>query len=168
MSSAWTVSITGDSMIVVVQRILSSSVVADGLPAGKAGEGMLLLVGVREGDTKADADILAKKIANLRIFTDENDRINLSIQQIGGQVLAVSNFTLCADCTSGNRPSFFGAMEPSSANELYEYFCHKLVENGVSHVETGVFGADMKIEAKLDGPITIVLDSALWRKPCSQ
>lgn len=149
-------------MKIVIQRVQRASVTADGVPAGKCGHGLLLLVGVVPTDTARDAEILAAKIAKMRIFTDENDKMNLSVLDIGGSVLAVSNFTLAADISHGNRPSFTGAAKPDLANPLYEHFCEALRAAGVP-VETGVFGADMQIDTVCDGPVTIVADSELWK-----
>lgn len=149
-------------MKIVIQRVQRASVTADGVPAGKCGHGLLLLVGVVPTDTARDAEILAAKIAKMRIFTDENDKMNLSVLDIGGSVLAVSNFTLAADISYGNRPSFTGAAKPDLANPLYEHFCEALRAAGVP-VETGVFGADMQIDTVCDGPVTIVADSELWK-----
>ena len=150
-------------MTAIVQRVKSASVTADGKPAGKCGNGLLVLLGVFSTDTETDADILARKVANLRIFEDDNCKMNLSIKDINGSSLVVSNFTICADVKKGNRPSFINAMEPVSADKLYNLFVEKLTENGVPS-KTGVFGADMKINAELDGPITITLNSEMWRK----
>lgn len=150
-------------MIAVVQRAASASVIADGVPAGKCEQGLFVLLGVVPEDTEKDADILAAKIAKLRIFTDENDKMNLSVQDIGGSVLVVSNFTLGADIAKGNRPSFTGAAHPSLAEPLYEYFCEKLRVEGVP-VERGVFGADMQITLHADGPVTILMDSNIWKR----
>ena len=149
-------------MKVVIQRVMGASVTADGVPAGKCGHGLLLLVGVVPEDTARDADILAAKIAKMRIFTDDADKMNLSVLDIGGSVLAVSNFTLAADISHGNRPSFTSAAKPDAANPLYEHFCDALRALGVP-VETGVFGADMQIETVCDGPVTILTDSAMWK-----
>ena len=149
-------------MKVVIQRVLRASVTADGVPAGKCGHGLLLLVGVVPADTARDAELLAAKIAKMRIFTDENDKMNLSVLDIGGSALAVSNFTLAADISHGNRPSFIGAAKPELATPLYEHFCEALRAAGVP-VETGVFGADMQIDTVCDGPVTILADSDLWK-----
>lgn len=149
-------------MKVVIQRVLRASVTADGVPAGKCGHGLLLLVGVVPADTAHDAELLAAKIAKMRIFTDENDKMNLSVLDIGGSALAVSNFTLAADISHGNRPSFIGAATPELATPLYEHFCEALRAAGVP-VETGVFGADMQIDTVCDGPVTILADSDLWK-----
>jgi D-tyrosyl-tRNA(Tyr) deacylase len=150
-------------MKAVIQRCIKASVVADGNPAGSIENGLLVLVGVSENDTEAEAELLAKKVSALRIFSDENDKMNLSVFDVNGKVLAVSNFTLCADTKKGNRPSYTLAMEPNEANRLYEKFCDYIVANGVS-VEKGVFGADMQISMIGDGPITIVLDTDTWSK----
>lgn len=149
-------------MKVVIQRVLRASVTADGVPAGKCGHGLLLLVGFVPADTAHDAELLAAKIAKMRIFTDENDKMNLSVLDIGGSALAVSNFTLAADISHGNRPSFIGAAKPELATPLYEHFCEALRAAGVP-VETGVFGADMQIDTVCDGPVTILADSDLWK-----
>lgn len=150
-------------MKAVIQRCLKASVIADGVPAGSIENGLLVLVGVSEKDTEAEAELLAKKVSALRIFSDENDKMNLSVIDVKGKVLAVSNFTLCADTKKGNRPSYTLAMEPNEANRLYEKFCDFVSLNGVS-VEKGVFGADMQISMVGDGPITIVLDTDIWSK----
>lgn len=150
-------------MKAVIQRCLSASVIADGKPAGSIQKGLLVLLGVNEADTQAEAELLANKVSALRIFCDENDKMNLSVSDVGGSILAVSNFTLCADTKKGNRPSFTNAMEPVVANELYESFCQKIKSNNIS-VEKGVFGADMQISMVGDGPVTIVLDTDIWSK----
>lgn len=150
-------------MKAVIQRCSSASVIADGNPAGSIQNGLLVLLGVTETDTLAEAELLANKVSMLRIFCDENDKMNLSVKDVEGSVLAVSNFTLCADSKKGNRPSFTGAMEPVKANELYEKFCG-FIENNNIHVEKGVFGADMQVSMVGDGPITIVLDTDIWSK----
>lgn len=149
-------------MIAVVERVKGASLTADGVFTSKIDKGLLVFVGVYENDTEKQADILAAKIANLRIFEDENEKMNLSVKDIDGEVLAVSNFTLCADTKKGNRPSFINAKEPSSAKKLYEYFCEKL--NREIPVKRGVFGADMQIENLCDGPVTIILNTDIWNK----
>ena len=154
-------------MTVVVQRAKNASCIADGVQAGKCESGLFLLCGVVEGDTRADVEILAKKVAKLRIFTDENDKMNLSVLDVKGSALVISNFTLGADVSHGNRPSFTGAAAPAVAEPLYETFCELLAAEGVP-VERGVFGADMQIGLTLDGPITILMDSRIWIKHDSE
>ncbi len=151
-------------MIAIIQRASRASVVADGVLSGSIDKGFLVLLGVNENDTAAEAELLARKTAALRIFCDENDKMNLSLTDIGGEALVVSNFTLCADTKKGNRPSFTAAMEPAEADRLYELFCEQLRQNGVERVEKGVFGADMKIDLCCDGPVTICLNTDTWRK----
>ena len=150
-------------MIAVIQRAASASVVADGEQAGKCEKGLFVLLGVVDGDTEKDAEILGAKVSKLRIFTDENDKMNLSVKDVSGSVLVVSNFTLGADVSHGNRPSFTPAAHPSVAEPLYEYFC-KCIENEGLPVEKGVFGAHMEIALNADGPVTILLDSKIWVK----
>lgn len=151
-------------MKAVIQRVSKASVAVDGEIKGKIGEGLLVLLGVEDGDSPDDADILARKVAFLRIFCDNEDKMNLSLLDISGEVLVISNFTLCADTKKGNRPSFINAMAPDEANRLYEYFCEKLASEGVKKVERGVFGGDMKVELLNNGPVTLILDTAIWRK----
>ena len=151
-------------MKAVVQRVSNASVAVDGEIKGKISEGFLVLLGVGEDDTTEDADILARKTANLRIFRDNEDKMNLSLLDIGGEALVISNFTLCADTKKGNRPSFINAMAPNEANRLYEYFCERLAAEVVKKVEKGVFGGDMKVELLNNGPVTLILDTAIWRK----
>ena len=117
-----------------------------------------------QGDGEAQAELLAAKIAKLRVFEDENCKMNKSILDIGGEILVISQFTLCADIKKGNRPSFTDSAAPDEANRLYEFFCSKLLENGVSKVETGVFAADMAVEISNDGPVTIIMDTDIWDK----
>jgi len=150
-------------MKAVIQRCLSASVIADGNPAGSINKGLLILLGVTAEDTSAEAELLAKKVSALRIFTDENDKMNLSVADVCGSILAVSNFTLCADSKKGNRPSFTGAMEPVKANELYEEFCTEIEKSDIP-VQKGVFGSDMQVSMVGDGPVTIVLDTDIWSK----
>ena len=128
------------------------------------GQGLLVLLGVAEGDTERDADVLAAKIANLRIFSDPDDKMNLSLLTVGGEMLVVSQFTLCADCRKGRRPDFFGAAKPDEANRLYLYFCERIKSEGVATVKTGEFGADMQVALQNDGPVTIILDSGELKK----
>lgn len=153
-------------MIAVIQRVKKAEVSVDGVGVGKCSQGLLVLLGVASGDTKADADAIIKKIPSLRIFCDEDDKMNLSLSDIGGEVLAISNFTLLGNCRRGNRPDFMGAEKPSVASEMYDYFVAKLREN-VPHVATGIFGADMKVDICNDGPVTLILDSAVLRAPRS-
>ncbi len=146
-------------MKAVIQRVKYSNVKIDGKTVGSCDKGFMILLGVIEGDTKEDADKLVKKIPHLRIFEDENGKMNLSCLDVGGEMLVISQFTLAADCSHGRRPSFIGAAKPDSAIPLYEYFVESLKAAGVSRVETGEFGADMKVELVNDGPVTIILDS---------
>lgn len=145
-------------MIAVIQRVKRSSVSIDGSVVGECGHGLMILLGVAEGDTKDDADALAAKISKLRIFCDENDKMNLSVKDVDGEMLVVSQFTLLANYAKGNRPDFLNSAAPDVANELYEYFV-SLVKNEVKHVGTGVFGGDMEVSIINDGPVTIVMDS---------
>ncbi len=151
-------------MKLVIQRVAKASVSVDGEIVGKVNKGYMILVGVMDGDTVEDVDVLARKTAALRIFEDEDGKMNLDIKSVDGEILAVSQFTLCADLKKGNRPSFTQSAEPTLANEYYELFCKKLLENGVRKVEKGIFGADMKVELINDGPVTILYDSEIWRK----
>ena len=150
-------------MKAVVQRVSRAEVGVDGGVVGKIGEGYLSLVGVMTGDSINEAQLLARKTANLRIFTDENDKMNRSILDIDGEVLAVSQFTLCADVHKGNRPSFIESAPPQEANALYEAFCSALSENGVRKVEKGVFGAHMEVSLLNNGPVTILYDTDTWK-----
>ena len=146
-------------MKAILQRVTSASVEVEGKITGEIKNGFLVLLGVAQGDTEKEADALAAKISTLRVFTDENDKMNLSLADINGGVLVISNFTLYADCSHGRRPSFIAAARPEVAEPLYEYFCNKLSDNGVAIVEKGIFGADMKVSLLNDGPVTIDLDS---------
>lgn len=143
-------------MRAVVQRVSHAQVKVDGKVVGKIEKGYLVLLGVKEGDTKKEADFLANKVVNLRVFEDENDKMNLSIKDVGGEMLIVSQFTLYGDASHGNRPSFTEAARPEEANSLYEYFCDKVGQE--VHVEKGVFQAEMKVELLNDGPVTILLE----------
>ena len=145
-------------MRTVVQRVTHASVKVDGQTIGEIGKGFLILLGVAEEDDEAIADKMADKICRLRIFEDENGKTNLSLADVGGEILVVSQFTLYADCKKGNRPSFVKAGNPEKANRLYEYFM-KRCETHVQTVEHGQFGADMKVELLNDGPVTIMLDT---------
>ena len=145
-------------MCTVVQRVTHASVKVDGQTIGEIGKGFLILLGVAEEDDEAIADKMADKICRLRIFEDENGKTNLSLADVSGEILVVSQFTLYADCKKGNRPSFVKAGNPEKANRLYEYFM-KRCQTHVQTVEHGQFGADMKVELLNDGPFTLMLDS---------
>ena len=145
-------------MRAVVQRVTNADVKIDGRVNGKIDNGLLVLLGVGNGDTEEDMKYIADKIIKLRIFSDENDKMNLSLEDVGGSMLVISQFTLYGDCSHGRRPYFGNAMEPVSANEMYEKFVAYIRERGI-HTETGEFGADMKVSLENDGPFTIVLDS---------
>ncbi len=144
-------------MKLVVQRVKNAKVDIDNKTVGSIDKGFLVLLGVTHTDTKEVADYLVKKLCNLRVFEDENGKMNLSIKDVNGKLLIVSQFTLYADCTGGNRPSFINAAKPDMANELYEYFCDKCKTTGIE-VQKGIFGADMKVSLLNDGPVTIILD----------
>ena len=146
-------------MRIVLQRVKSASVSIEGLVVGEIEHGFLLLVGVGPDDNRDDAYYLARKIAGMRIFSDENGKMNLSIDQVGGKILYVSQFTLFADTKKGNRPSFTGAASPETANMLYEEFNEILRTEYGLIVETGEFGADMQVSLVNDGPVTILLDT---------
>jgi len=151
-------------MKAVIQRVKSSSVKVDGEIVGQVEHGYLVLLGVMEGDTKAHAEMMANKTSALRIFCDEDDKMNRSILDIDGEILVVSQFTLCADVKKGNRPSFIAAMEPKRASEFYDRYCEMLKTLGVKKVEKGVFGADMQVSLVNDGPVTILFDTEIWCK----
>lgn len=144
-------------MKIVLQRVLNASVEVDEKIVGQIGKGYLVFLGVGQEDTKADADRLAAKIINLRIFSDDNNKINLSLKDVNGEILVISQFTLYADCRKGNRPNFISAGKPDHANELYEYFID-ICRKSIPVVESGVFGADMKVCLTNDGPFTIILE----------
>lgn len=146
-------------MKAILQRVTFAEVKVDGNTVGKIDNGFLILLGVAEGDTEKEADALSAKVATLRVFTDENDKMNLSLADIDGEVLVISNFTLYADCSHGRRPNFMKAAKPDIAEPLYEYFCEKMADNGVCKVEKGIFGADMKVSLLNDGPVTIDIDT---------
>lgn len=146
-------------MKAILQRVTFAEVKVDGNTVGKIGNGFLILLGVAEGDSEKEADALSAKVATLRVFTDENDKMNLSLADIDGEVLVISNFTLYADCSHGRRPNFMKAAKPDIAEPLYEYFCEKMADNGVRKVEKGIFGADMKVSLLNDGPVTIDIDT---------
>lgn len=144
-------------MKVVIQRVKSASVKVEGKIVGEIEKGFLVLLGIKVGDTKQEADYLIKKVCNLRVFSDENDKMNLGLKDVNGKLLIVSQFTLYGDCSDGNRPSFIEAARPEEAIPLYEYFCEKCTQNGIE-VQRGIFGADMKVELLNDGPVTIVIE----------
>lgn len=141
----------------VIQRVSHASVTVDGTVIGKIEKGFLVLIGVGREDTKAEADRLVKKMLGLRIFSDENGKINLSLKDVGGELLLVSQFTLYADCSHGNRPGLTNAGDPKLAEELYEYIIESC-KGQVQKVQQGSFGADMKVELVNDGPFTIILE----------
>jgi len=145
-------------VVTVIQRVSSSHVKTAGKEVGKIGKGLTILLGVKEGDDMEDVAFLAKKIANMRIFEDEEGKMNLSVKDVGGSILVISQFTLLADCKKGNRPSFVRAAQPFVANQLYEEFIGLLRKEEIN-VAQGVFAADMEVLIVNDGPVTIVLDS---------
>ncbi len=148
-------------MKVVVQRVSEASVTIDGQIHGKIDKGFLLLVGIQDSDSEEVVRKMADKIARMRIFVDENDKMNLSLSQVNGDILSISQFTLYADCKKGNRPSFSLAGKPEHAKKMYLYFNEYLRSLGIK-VEEGIFGADMKVRLLNDGPVTIILDSNEW------
>lgn len=146
-------------MRLVVQRVMESNVKVDNKIVGQINKGFLVLLGVKSTDTKKDADYLVRKLINLRIFSDENDRMNLALKDVSGELLIISQFTLYGDCKkSGNRPSFSDSAKPDIAIPLYDYFVEECKKQ-ISVVQTGIFGADMKVNLLNDGPVTIILDS---------
>ena len=147
-------------MRLVIQRVTQASVTVSGSVVGAINKGYLVLVGIGQNDTEAIVEKMADKMMRLRIFSDENDKINLSLQDVGGQLLLVSQFTLYANCKKGNRPSFIEAGAPEQANELYEYML-KEAAKVVPVVQHGIFGADMKISLENDGPFTVMLDESI-------
>ena len=154
-------------MIAVLQRVKRASVDVEGQTGGKCAHGLCVLLGVAKEDTEEDAEALVKKLVELRIFCDENDKMNLSVKDVDGELLVISNFTLLAAYRKGRRPDFFGAAAPNEANRLYEYFC-SLCESEISHVGRGIFGADMELTIVNDGPVTIVMDSNVLLKKNTQ
>jgi len=145
-------------MKVVIQRVSEALVKVDGIVVGEINKGFMLLIGIDENDEKTDADWLVQKILNLRVFSDENDKLNLSVKDINGEILCISQFTLIADYKKGNRPSFIKAAKPDKAILLFEYFKEELSKSDL-RIESGIFGADMKVSLINDGPVTIVMDS---------
>lgn len=144
-------------MRLLIQRVSEAKVEVDKEVVGKIGNGFLVLLGVGQEDSTAEADFLVEKLCNLRVFRDENEKMNMSIKDIKGELLIISQFTLYADCKKGNRPSFIKAADPKIAEKLYEYFISKCKEK-VTTVEKGIFGADMKVSLINDGPVTILLE----------
>lgn len=149
-------------MKAVFQRVLSAGVKVDGKTVGAIGAGALILLGVEQDDTPEKAALMAQKLANLRVFSDDNGKFTYSLLDIGGGALVVSNFTLCANCRHGRRPEFLSAARPEQARPLYEQVAEALRQAGVPRVETGVFGADMQVTMEGDGPVTILLDTKDW------
>lgn len=150
-------------MKAVIQRVAHAEVVVDGETVGSCKNGLLVLLGVATGDTREEAEMLCKKLVNLRVFQDENGKMNRSVKDIGGELLIVSQFTLMANCRHGNRPDFMASAKPDVAIPLYEYFI-ELARREISHVAHGIFGADMKVSLLNDGPVTIVLDTDTLKK----
>ena len=148
-------------MIAVIQRVSHAGVSVDGNTVGSVNKGLLILLGVKNGDCERDAELLADKIAKLRIFSDENGKMNLSCIDVEGGALVISNFTLLANYKKGNRPDYMNGAKPDVANTLYEYFCQRL--SASVPVSKGIFGADMKVELLNDGPVTIVMDSEVLK-----
>ena len=144
-------------MKLVIQRVKNASVEVDNKIVGEIDKGFLVLIGIKVGDTKEQADYLVKKVCNLRVFTDENGKMNLALKDVGGKLLIVSQFTLYGNCNDGNRPSFIEAARPEEAIPVYEYFCDECEKNGIE-VQKGIFGADMKVQLLNDGPVTIVME----------
>lgn len=141
----------------IIQRVSSANVVVDNKIVGEIEKGFVVLLGISNEDTEETVKKMVNKITNLRIFSDENDKMNLSIKDVNGQLLVISQFTLYADCSNGNRPSFTLAGKPEHANQLYEYFIKEAKKQGII-VENGIFGADMKVSLTNDGPVTIMLE----------
>ncbi len=151
-------------MRAVIQRVTQASVKVDGKVTGSCKNGYMILFCAVNGDCETDIELLAKKTVNLRIFSDENGKMNKSILDIDGEVLCISQFTLAADTKKGNRPSFINAMPPDIANTYYDKYCDCLKNLGVKSVQKGIFGADMKVSLINDGPVTIILDTDTWKR----
>ena len=149
-------------MIAVIQRVNNATVYADGELSGSIGKGLYILLGVTNTDTVEDARLLAEKIAKLRIFSDDNGKMNLSVMDVDGEIMVVSNFTLNANYSHGNRPDYFSSAKPDEADKLYEYF-KTLIASKTKKLASGVFGADMRTEMSTDGPVTIVMDSLVLK-----
>ncbi len=145
-------------MKLVIQRVKNAKVEVENKIVGEIDKGFMVLLGVKKGDTTKEADYLARKLCNLRVFEDENEKMNLSLKDVNGELLIVSQFTLYGDAKEGNRPSFIEAELPEKANELYEYFMEKCKENGIEKVKNGVFGAHMDVSLTNDGPVTILIE----------
>ena len=150
-------------MTAVIQRVNNAKIYTDGEYNGEISKGLYILLGVRKGDETTDADLLSEKIAKLRIFSDENGKMNLSVNDVDGEIMIVSNFTLNANYSHGNRPDYFDSASPDDAERLYDYFV-SLIKEKVRHTATGKFGSDMRTEMSTDGPVTIVMDSAVLRR----
>ena len=149
-------------MIAVIQRVNNATVYADGVFSGSIDKGLYILLGVAKNDSEEDARLLCEKISKLRIFNDENGKMNLSVMDVDGEIMVVSNFTLNANYSHGNRPDYFSSASPDEANRLYEYF-KELTKNKTKKLACGVFGADMRTEMSTDGPVTIVMDSGVLK-----
>ena len=149
-------------MIAVIQRVNNATVYADGVLSGNIGKGLYILLGVTNADTDIDASLLAEKISKLRIFSDENGKMNLSVMDVDGEIMVVSNFTLNANYSHGNRPDYFSSAAPAEANRLYELFKDS-IKVKTKHLASGIFGADMRTEMTTDGPVTIVMDSEVLK-----
>ena len=145
-------------MTAVIQRVNNAKIYTDGVYNGEISSGLYILLGVRRGDGELDARLLSEKISKLRIFSDEAGKLNLSVMDVGGEIMVVSNFTLNANYAHGNRPDYFDSAAPDEAERLYDYFV-SLVKDKVKHIATGKFGSDMRTEMSTDGPVTIVMDS---------
>ena len=145
-------------MKLVIQRVTNASVTVEGKTVGKIGKGFLVLWGAASGDTEKEADYLSAKLCKLRVFEDEQGKMNLGLKDIGGELLVISQFTLYANCKKGNRPNFMAAMNPDESERLYEYFLQRCKQE-IEVVEKGIFGADMKVELLNDGPVTILMDT---------
>lgn len=144
-------------MKLVIQRVKEAKVEVESKIVGKIEKGFLVLIGIKKGDKKQQADYLVKKLCNLRVFEDNNGKMNLSLKDVKGKLLIVSQFTLYGDCSDGNRPSFIEAARPEEAIPLYEYFCEECAKNSIE-VQRGIFGADMKVHLLNDGPVTIIIE----------
>ena len=151
-------------MRALIQRVRHASVTVEGKVTGAIEQGFLVLLGVTETDTEAEVTLLTDKLLKLRLFSDADGKTNCSIQDVNGALLVISQFTLCADCRKGNRPSFSTSAAPETGKALYAYFAECLRQNGVKRVETGVFAADMQVDIQNDGPVTIWLDSEIFKQ----